>query len=129
LIHSLRPSSNIQLGPCWIGIGLAILFAATWWPDAPVVTAMAIIALGATDVTLSRFCGSVAALPVVMLHAATYSLLYALFIGARLHGAGGAAGAGMSGFATFDLAASFVPMAIALKHVSSCLRQSIMSRR
>lgn len=92
------------------------------------MTAMAIIALGATEVTVSRFRGSVAALPVVMLHGATYTLLYALFIGARLHGAEAASGTSVSGFAVFDLAASVMPMALALKCVSTYLRQSMVSR-
>jgi hypothetical protein len=90
---------------------------------------MAIIALGATELTVSRFQGSAAALPVVMLHGATYALLYSLFIGARLHDAAIASGAGISSFAAFDLTVSLVPVALALKCVSSCLRQSIMPRR
>jgi hypothetical protein len=129
MYHWPKFSSDPCRGEAYIGLGVAILIAAAWWPDAPVVTAMAIIALGATEVTVSRFRGSVAALPIVMLHGATYTLLYALFIGARLHGAGAASAAGITGFAAFDLAASFMPMAIALKHIASCLRQSIMPRR
>jgi hypothetical protein len=127
--HSPKSSLVIFRGETLIGVGLTIFIAAGWWPNAPVVTVMAIIALGATEATISRFRGLAAALPVVVLHGVTYVLLYVLFIGARLHGAAAASEAGISGFAALDLTASLVPMALALKHVSSCLRQSIMPRR
>ncbi len=119
---------NTQTGPGLIGVGLAILFAAAWWPAAPVLTAMAIIALGATDVTVSRLRGTTAALSITILHITTYALLYTLFVGARLHEFTGSLATEADGFATLDLVASVLPMAIALKRISSFLRQSIMSR-
>src|SRR5215207_7888870 len=84
-----RRSSRLSLsaigGPIWIAIGLLLMLSAAHLPGTPVVTAMAIIALGATDVMVLRFRGSTQALPVMVLHGMTYSLLYAQFVGVRLH--------------------------------------------
>jgi hypothetical protein len=112
-----------------IGLGLLILITFAWWPDAPVVTAIATIALGATDSMIARFRSSPAAIPIMVLHGMTYTLLYALFVGARLHVATPAAlTPGVSGLAMLDLIASAFPMAIALKRISSCLWPSALSR-
>jgi hypothetical protein len=119
---------NTQLGPVLIGIGLAILFAAAYCPSAPVVTAMAIIALGATDVMASRFSASTAALPIMFLHGMTYLLFYALFVGARLHVPTSAPTPNVNIPALLDLAASAFPMTVAVSRIWSCLRQSLLSR-
>jgi hypothetical protein len=116
-------------GPVLIGIGLSILFAAAFWPSAPIVTAMAIIALGATDAIASRYQGSVPALPVTILHGTTYMLLYMLFVGARLHVPATAPSSAVSSLAVLDVAASAFPMVIALSRTLSCLRQSLPFRR
>ncbi len=100
---------NTQFGPVLIGIGLAILFAGAYWPSAPVVTAIAIIALGATDAMVSRFRDSVAALPIIVLHGMTYVLLYSLFVGARLHVPTAAPATCVSGLAILDLVAQRIP--------------------
>lgn len=95
---------------------------------APIVTAMAIIALGATDALITRFRNSAAAFPVLALHGMTYLLLYALFIGARLHMPAAAPTPGVSTSAMLDVAASAFPMAVAIRRILSCLRQSLLSR-
>ena len=100
----------------------------TFWPGAPVVTAMAIIALGATETTLARFRGNGAFLPVVVLHSTIYASLYALFVGATLNS--------MNAHSAFNVAS--------MEHIRSgrqrashgcldrrifgCLRQSFLSR-
>jgi hypothetical protein len=120
---------NTQFPSALVGVGLLILLAATCLPSAPVVTAMAIIALGSTDVMVARFRGSVAALPILGLHGMTYALLYSLFVGARLHVPAAAPTHGLGGLTVFDLAASALPMAIALSRIFNCLRQSALPRQ
>jgi hypothetical protein len=128
-VEFLRHSENASSGSALIGAGLAILFAATWWPNAPILTAVALITLGATQLTLARFHGMPAFVPLVVLHAATYFTLYALFVCATLHAVTASTASGMSGWTALDLAASVFPMAIALKRIASSLWQSTLSRR
>jgi len=101
-------------GPWLIAIGLTILIAAAWIPLLPVVTAMAFLTLGATDATLSRFQNTQVLRPILFLHAATYAMLYGLFVGAVLH-ASASDGLGLG--VQFDLAASILPMAFAAQRV------------
>ena len=128
-VESLHRSDRSQSCTALIGAGLAILLAVTWWPNAPILTAVALIALGATQITLARFHGTPAFVTVLVLHAATYVSLYALFVCATLHAATVSAASSMSGWTALDLAASALPMAIALKRISSSLRPSTLSRR
>lgn len=104
-----------------MAIGLAILLAATLWPAMPVVTAMAILGLGATNATLARFRGTPALVPIVLLHAATYVGLYSLFIGATLHAAGATSTVNLGPWAALDLAVSVFPMAIAMQRMGAML--------
>ncbi len=94
-----------------------------WWPGAPVVTAMAIIALGATYAAIDRYNRGTLMLPVVILQATTYAALYGLFIGATLHAGATRPTASLSGWTLLDLAFSTIPMAVALQHIVSCLRR------
>jgi hypothetical protein len=112
----------------WIGVGLVIFIAAGWVPAMPVVTAMAILALGATNATIARFARSPALIPVVLLHAATYATLYALFIGATLHAATGSTTGRLSAWSALDLVASTLPMAVALKRIGQSFLKQVESR-
>ena len=85
---------------------------------------MAILSLGATNTTLDRFRGTPALRPVLLLHGATYAGLYGLFIGATLQAASAASTADLSPWTALDLAASSLPMAVALRRIVSGLRQS-----
>src|SRR3954467_13955877 len=105
-VESLRRSENSPSGSALIGAGLAILFAATWWPDAPILTAVAVITLGATQLTLARFHGTPAFVPILALHAATYVSLYALFVCATLHAVTASSASGMSSWEVLDPAIS-----------------------
>jgi hypothetical protein len=109
-----------------IGVGLAILFASVCVPIVPVVTAMAMVSLGATKVTLSRFHGSAAMLPVLALHAMTYGGLYALFIGAVLDAAASSPEGVCSAPVALDLAASTLPAAACLRRIGNVLRSQLM---
>jgi hypothetical protein len=119
---------NTQFPPVLISIGLVILVAAAYWPSAPVVTAIAIIALGSTEVIVSRFRGSVAALPIIVLHGMTYVALYSLFVGARLHVPAVAPPLSVNNL-SLDLAASTFPMTVALNRIFNCLRPRALFRK
>jgi hypothetical protein len=86
VVHSPLVSHSASWGPTWICIGLGTLIANACWVAVPAVTAMAIVALGATMVTLERFRGASGAYLVVAMNLVTYCGLYALFLGATLHG-------------------------------------------
>jgi hypothetical protein len=124
-----RFSSDARRGEAYIGLGLIVLIAGAWWPNAPFVTAAAIISLGATEITLARFRNKSALLPVAVLHGVAYTGLYGLFIGASLHTHAATPSASASGLATLDLIASTFPMAIALKRIWSSLWQSNPSQQ
>src|SRR5436190_6682292 len=83
----LSVSPVVHWAPSLIGIGLAVLVAAAWWPGAPVLTAMAVITLGASEATISRFRDRAESVTIMILHGATYTGLYILFVGAMLHAA------------------------------------------
>ena len=128
-LSSADDSRSAVLATTLIGIGLAMLIATPFWPAAPVVTAMAIITLGATEITLARFQGNASIVPLMILHGATYASLYVLFVGATLHSASVSSSAGIGLRTAFDLAASIVPVAIAVLRIFSHFRQATMSRR
>jgi hypothetical protein len=90
---------------------------------------MAILGLGTTNATLTRFHRSAALCPVLLLHAATYLCLYALFLGATLHAAAAASTAGLGLWQSLDLAVSLLPMAVAAQRVTSALRQTLAPKR
>jgi len=113
------------LGPLWITIGLAIMVVGAFYPNAPVVTALSLIALGATEVAVSRRHESPSPVPIVLIQGTTYALLYALFIGARLHTHGEALAGPLT---MLDLAASMFPIAIVLRRILACLRSGSLSR-
>ena len=116
-------SRSCQWAPTLIAVGLAVLLAAAWWPAVPVVTAMALVAFGATGATLARFRGRPALLPVLLVHLAIYGALYALFVAATLHASTqGNAPVGLP--AAIDLAVSVWPAVAAVGLVGDVLRDN-----
>ncbi len=104
-------------GPFLIALGLSLLLASILFPAVPAVTAMAILTVGATEATLTRYRHS-PVLPTLMLaHAAVYFSLYATFIGATLYVPAGLPGHTLSVRLALDLVASIPLMAIALRRV------------
>jgi len=112
VFQSLIATIATQNDAVVIAVGLASLILAMLWPGMPAVSAMALVALGATSVTLARFRGTPALVPVMLLHLTIYGSLYALFVGATLHAAATRSVDGLNLFAAADLAASALPMAI-----------------
>jgi hypothetical protein len=112
-------------GPALIAVGLAILILAAWWPAAPIVSAMALLTLGATGATLARFGRSPSLRTILPFHIVVYAGLYVLFVGASQHAAATQTGGGNL-WRTIDLAASVGPMAVAVWLSWKALR--LMSR-
>jgi hypothetical protein len=105
-----------------IATGLIVLLAAASWPNLPVVTGMALVALGASLATVERFRGASLAAPVLFGHLATYGAIYVLFAGAALHAASRTAG-GIGWVVAIDLTISIWPLAIATALVIDALRE------
>ena len=129
LFHSQVTLPSATAGPLLIAVGLAGLLASAWLPAVPVVTAMAILALGATDAMLVRFRHSPAFVPIILLHSAAYAALYGLFVGATLHATATAAGQGVNAWEALDLAASTLLMALALQRIGSAIRRQFSPER
>ena len=104
-------SRSTSWGPAWIGIGLGLLVASFWSPAVPVVTPMALVALGATAATTDRFRGMSYGYLIIVLNLTVYCGLYALFVGATLHAAGTRAGHQIGALRVMYLIASAWPMA------------------
>jgi hypothetical protein len=101
---------------------MVLIIPAVLSPSMPAVTAMALVALGATDVTLTRFRAAPGLLPIMLLHATIYGGLYAIFVGAALH----AASAEISDLPTLvDLAASTLPAAATARQILAGLRSTL----
>jgi hypothetical protein len=124
----LRALADQCSGPVSIAAGLPILAAAMLWPVVPAVTAMALVALGATSATLTRFRGRDFVLPVVLAHVVIYGTLYALFVGATLHASDARHGGSLGFIATVDLVLSLGPLAIAVDQVWRELRTAGLAK-
>lgn len=120
-ISRIEPARH---GSGLIGIGLAIQIAATWWPAAPVVTAMSLVALGATALTIARVCRHWAAAFVLALHLTIYVGLYLLFVGALCHAATAGPRPGWHSWQMLDLGLSIWPMALALRWALAAILSS-----
>jgi hypothetical protein len=116
------PSSKfdawLSRAPLWIAVGLAVLIANALFPVVPVVTAMALVAFGATAATVERFRRTPVASIVVPLNLVVYFSLYALFFGATWHEAAIGPQRHLSAIQAADLAVSMTVLA-ALLAVSS----------
>jgi hypothetical protein len=123
LLQPPAVSRSVQRGPAWIGVGLGLLVANAWWPAVPVVSAMALVALGATAVTVERFRGTPGAYLVVALNLVMYCCLYALFVGATLHHAGVRADHRLGTLTAIDLVASMWPLSAAFATSWRALRR------
>jgi len=98
--------------PFWIIVGLMILAVSSWWPSVPAVTAMSLVTLGATGVTITRLRGSTLLWP-ALVHLVVYGGLYALFVGAALHAADTRLGPRLDAITIGDIIVSLVPMLVA----------------
>ena len=111
-----------EFGPAFIGVGLILLVATAVWPQLPSVSAMALIALGATDATVERLRRHASFTPWLILHCLAYSSLYALFFCASLAKADIGSSAA-SYLYVLDLFASTLPMTVALRSILVAFRQ------
>jgi hypothetical protein len=102
-------------GAAAIAGGLAILTAAMLWPGVPVVTAVALVALGATSVTLGRFRRTAGIVPATFVHLAIYGGLYAIFLGASLDLAATRPTTTLEVALFVDIVISIVPLGLAVQ--------------
>lgn len=123
-LNSFREFFGIEQGaPALIAFGLAVLMASIWIPVLPVLTAMAVLALGATFATLVRFRDSTLRMTAIVFHAVTYAMLYALFVGAVFHsGTGSASQVGLLG--VLDLALSWLVLTLAARQIAVELQRA-----
>jgi hypothetical protein len=128
LSRPLALSRSTSWGPEWIGVGLGLLVANVWCPAVPVVTPMALVALGATAAMADRFRGTTQGYFVIVLNLAVYCSLYALFVGATLHSAGTPAGQQIGVLQVTDLIASAWPMAAIFTTSWRALRRCELSK-
>lgn len=91
------------------------MLAALKWQGVPVVTAMALIALGASIATISRFQCAGRFRAAVGANLFIYTSLYLLFIGAICHAATSGSREGLDLLQSADLVISIAPMAIAVR--------------
>ena len=104
-------------GATRIALGLAVLLASAYWPALPVMTGMALIALGATFAVVSRFRCSPVRRHLFAAHLFVYSTLYLLFVGAVLHAVMARPGNGLSLSQGLDLVLSIVLIVAATRIV------------
>jgi len=128
LIHSnmnVHGASRRSIGAVLIAAGLAIQIAASWWPSAPVVTAMSTVALGATIVVAERLAAQRNACLVLSAHLLAYGGLYLLFVGSVIHMANIGSNRGWHLWLILDLIASMLPMALAIQCCVSAMTTAI----
>jgi hypothetical protein len=113
-IDNTESAMRSNAAAAMIALGLGFLVAAAWWPAAPAVTAMALVALGATALALPRLLQLQFAPVLIMAHLIVYGSLYFLFVGAVRHGATAGAQLGWHFWQSLDVAASVGPMAWAV---------------
>jgi hypothetical protein len=102
-------------GPGLIALGLLALLAAEYWSWIPIITGVALIALGATLAVHSRFRSSPALPTLVAAHLLVYLSLYFLFLGAVFHAAFAKPTVSMPPLQCVDLGLSIVPMVAAIR--------------
>ncbi|MCC7475787.1 MAG: hypothetical protein IT425_10345 [Pirellulales bacterium] len=109
-------------GPLTIAAGLIPMILSPWLTAMPLVTAMALVALGATEATITRFRSSPNRGWVLAIHATCYAGLYALFVAATLDQI---ARGFLGGWAAADLALSVPPVVAASRMVYCSMPSSI----
>lgn len=122
-----------------IAVGLVVLIAVAIWPAIPAVTAMALVTLGATRITLQRLRTEATALPWMLIHLTVYGTLYGVFIAASLHSVSSKVHSAHSRgllffgpytpylFTSIDLALSTLPIALALRQVFGVFRDDSLT--
>jgi hypothetical protein len=104
-----------RTGPFWIAAGIALLLAASCWPGLPVLTSVAMVALGASLAVVARFGHAGRFRPLIAVHAVVYANLYLVFVGAVCHAALTGPRHGLSWLQGVDLLVSVVLMVVAAR--------------
>ncbi len=115
IIPPFTAGRTAQYGPAVMVVGLAVLIVVTWSPVVPVITPLALVALGTTATTVARLHGAAAVRPLIALHLFVYTSLYLLFIGAVCHASMAGPRDGLTILQGLDFGASVAPMAYAVR--------------
>jgi hypothetical protein len=99
----------------FLATGLAMLLVAALMPGMPTVSAMALVALGATMATIDRFRGTAALRASVAAHLFVYASLYFLFVGAVCHAAMAGPQNGLTFLQGLDFGISAMLMTLAVR--------------
>jgi hypothetical protein len=116
------PASTWSPGTVPLAAGLVGLIAVALWPSLPGVTAMSLVALGATEATFTRFRDQPVQMAVVLLHCIVYAGLFALFVGATIHAGATSEIRAWIWLATIDLAVSLWPCAVACERITAAIQ-------
>jgi hypothetical protein len=108
--------------PALVATGLAIQIAAPWWPTAPVLAAMTLVALGATVVLIERFRGAAGLPHLLVAHLIVYGSIYLLFAGAVWHANSTGVRSHRAASLWLDLAASAMLMGMTVRAALTAMR-------
>jgi hypothetical protein len=111
----MRSFRNHESGPIVIAGGLGLLIVYFYCGAMPIITAVALIAFGATLGIASRFRSSLALPALIAAHLVVYVSLYLLFVGAVLHAAFAKSTGGLGLVQVLDLALSIGLMVAAVR--------------
>ncbi len=109
------PHLPVRDGTLQIAVGLVALTASAYVPALPVLSAMALVAAGATAALCTRLAYSQHAALAIAAHLCVYVSLYSIFVGAVIHEALSGAQKGIAGLWMIDFGASVVLIAMALR--------------
>jgi hypothetical protein len=101
-------------GPLCIAGGLGLVLAHLSWPALPVLSGIALIALGSTNATL-RFGDRCRCRPIVAAHLIVYANLYLVFLGSMCHASTVGPRVGLNWWQAADVLLSIAPMAVAAR--------------
>jgi hypothetical protein len=113
----LQPAARVVAG-----LGLLLVTMAA--PSFPACTGMALVALGATAMTIERLGHSPARGPALLAHAFVYIAIYLLFVGATLDAAARYE-RGLSAIARLDLSISVLLMTSFIVSLAANIRRSL----
>jgi len=108
--------------------GLGMLLVAMANPGLPACTGMALVALGATAITIERIQCSPARTPWLLTHGLVYGAIYVLFVGATFDAASRKA-AELTPLAQLDLAVSVLLMTTLAHSLAADIRRALSTEQ
>ena len=119
-VDPLAIARRPRLGAGLVAVGLSVMAAMSWWQSAPVAAAAALVALGATYITIDDFGRHPAFLTIAASHLLVYGTLISLFAGSLVHKVG-TRQSGWQWNQLMDLAAGATAVILAAQCMSKAL--------